>query len=119
MGAFSTTMVASAARLLSTYGEAASFTNYARGAYNVATGTTATSTDTVYTGNVAPTQFSAVEQASEEVLTSDVKLLVEQTTRAPEVDDDVTFSGVTYRVLDVQPVKAQGVDVIYILQVRI
>lgn len=119
MGAFSDRMVATASRLLSTYGEAASFTNYAQGAYNVATGTTGSSTDTVYTGNVAPGQFSAVEQASEEVLISDVRLLVEQTSRPPEVDDTVTFSSKTYRILDVEEVKAQGADIIYILQVRI
>ena len=119
MGAFSDGMTATALGLLTQFGEAVSFTNAAQGAYNPATGSTGAPTDTVYTGYGFPTQFSAIEQAQEEVLVSDVKLIVNKTSQAPQVDDTVTFSSKTYRVLDVQQVKAQGNDIIYILQVRI
>ena len=119
MGAFSDGLTTTALNLLTSYGEAVSFTNSVQGAYNPATGTTGAPTNTVYTGYGFPTQFSAVELAQEEVLVKDVKLIVNKTSQRPSVDDVVTFSSVTYRVIDVQEVKAQGADIIYILQVRI
>lgn len=119
MGAFSDGLATTALNLLTSYGEAVTFTNVAQGAYNPATGTTGASTDTVYTGFGFPTQFSSVEQQQEEILIKDVKLIVNKVSQRPAVDDIVEFSSKTYRVMDVQEVKAQGNDVIYILQVRI
>jgi len=119
MGAFSTGMASTALSLLTKFGETVSFTNAVQGTYSPTTGTTGASTDTVFTGYGFPTGFSAVELAQEEVLVKDVKLIVNKTSQRPAVDDTVTFSSVTYRVLDVQEVKAQGADIIYILQVRV
>lgn len=119
MGAFSDNLTGVGTSLLTKFGEVVSFTNSVQGVYDVSTGTTGAPVVTVYTGFGFPTSFSAVEIDPGMVLSSDVKLIVNKTSQPPTVDDTVAFSNKTYRVLGVQEIKAQGADIIYILQVRI
>lgn len=108
-----------ASDVLTEFGESISFARAVEGAYNTATGVTATSTDTTFSGYGAPTGYSKYEIANQEVTQSDVKLYLEKTSSVPLVGDYCTVRSVVYRVLDVRRVGCNGADVIYVLQLRV
>lgn len=117
---FSTNLIATARRLLSTYGESISLTRVAEGAYNVADGTVAAGTTTNYSADGHPFNYSAEEVDDTTVRSTDLGLwLAKPTSETPAVGDTATVNSIVYRVVNVEQLRAQGTDVVYKLQLRL
>lgn len=115
---FSTNLNSAAERLLQAYGESCSFSRKVEGAYDPSTGMTGTSTDTTYTGFGAPMSYTEFEKADNSVEMGDLQLLLETGT-VPLIGDVCTLNSIDYRVLGVELMRSQGIDIAYKLQLRI
>ena len=117
---FSTNLIAVGRRLIQKYGENITLQRVAEGAYDVSDGTVAAGTTTNYTAYGAPVDYNNNEIDDKSIRKADVKLWLEKpTSQTPTVGDTATFNSKTYRVIDVENLRAQGVDVVYILQCRV
>ena len=119
MGNFSTNMVGVATRLLAKFGQPMTFNRSIAGAFDPMTNTTAADMDSTYTGFVHPEDYTRFERDLESVRQDDIKLLVNQTTDDPLIGDTFTLDTVSYSIVDIEKVKAQGETIIYIIQGRI
>lgn len=119
---FATNMQSVATTLLTKYGEAISLVNTVAGAYNPTTGEVATGTTTSYTGYGHPSPYKVSELTSgktdDDILHTDLKVLLKSST-LPVVGDIATMRGIAYRVMSVNHLSAQGLDIVYQLQLRI
>lgn len=118
MGAFSDGLTTTATNLLTKFGTDATFRREVEGDYNPITGEVGNPTITTFSAKVQTDSFNNNEVDGTVVKRSDTKLIVNNVGSVPMVGDTVTFSSNTYRVFMVNPVQAQGADVIYILGVR-
>ena len=59
------------------------------------------------------------QRESESVLSTDLKMFVEVTSRAPEVGDSALYKSKTYRIMNVETKSPGGVDLMYVCQLRI
>lgn len=117
---FSSNLIAVARRLLLAYGENLTFGRDINGIYNPLDGSVSTLLSTTYTAYCAPMEFNKNEIDGTVIKKHDVKLIMEKPTSAvPTVGDTVTLNSVKMRVINVEKVRAQGSDIIYILQVRV
>ncbi len=114
---FSTTMTATALRLLTTYGEAASVSRAVISYLNPLTGIATESTPTGYTGVGHPSTYPEEFIDNTTVFKTDIKFLFSSTTR-PESGDVFTIDGVGYTAVSVEKSRAQGSDVYYTVQLR-
>lgn len=114
----STQLRDTAIQLLTDFGELVTASRKVEGAYDVSTGATAASTDTTYQGYGSSSQYFTREIDGEVIQLGDL-ILYFQTGTLPLVGDVVTFDSKAYRVMDVQSLRAQGIDVVYKLQLRI
>ena len=114
---FATGLQTTASTLLTTYGQALTFTRVAEGDYNPVDSSTGPATTTTYTGKGHPSAYTAIEVDGTLIQQKDVKLTL-YTTGTPAVDDAVTLDTVVYRVMSVEKVNAQGLTIIYKLQLR-
>lgn len=119
MTAFTDGLTATALRLLTKYGEAVSLSKTVEGSYNTANGTVGAGTTTTYTGYGAPTSYDKTEVDGEIIKATDIRLILNKTSTVPEQGDTCVLNGTTYRVLDVKHTRASGVDIVYILQLRV
>lgn len=115
---FATNMQSTALRLLTTYGESVSFTRTVEGEYNPITSEAAPSVTSSYNGYGHPSPYNKNEIDGTVILASDVSLLSYLTT-VPIVGDVATLDNVAHRVMNVQKIRAQGLNIIYRLQLRI
>ncbi len=115
---FSSRAQATTLRMLTKYGEAVTASRKVEGAYNVDTSATATSTDTTYSGYGYPDAYTAYEVDGDLIQASDIKLYY-QTGTLPLTGDVLTVNSKAYRVMNVQPIRAQTSDCLYIVQLRI
>lgn len=115
---FATNLQGVALQLLTNYGRSISLQRVTEGAYNTSTSTLASGTTTSYSGYGHPSPYTSNELANVDLLSTDIKLILYSTTM-PLVGDVVTIDSVIYRVLSVQKVNAQGVNIIYKLQLRV
>ncbi len=118
MTVFYDNMVATAARLLSKFGQTVTITYSTSETYTIATQTNAKITST-FTGKAVVNQFDTSEVDNESILATDMRMILEQTSRAPEVDNTVTVGSVVYRLLNVTTISPGGTDIVYICQLRI
>lgn len=115
---FATDMTRIATQLISHFGEAMTFSRAVKDAYDPSTGRAQTTNTITFSARCAPENYKKTEIDGQLVQRGDVKLTVYKTSQVPEVGDIVTFNGADWRVIDVYQVRAQGMDVIYELQVR-
>ena len=118
MGAFSDSMSALAVKLLTKFGQTISFTNIVEGTFNPVTNTTSVDTLTPYTALAAPSDYTRFERDLESVRQDDVKLLIQSSTE-PTIGDTFILDTVTYEVIAVDKVKAQGDTIVYTVQGRV
>lgn len=117
---FYSSTTATAAKLLLKFGQSITLTFETGGTIDPATGVVTTAkTVTTVTGNGAPIKFKNREVDGTVVKSSDVKLILESVSPPPTQDWRATIKGVEYRVMEVDPVSPGGIDVIYILQLRV
>jgi hypothetical protein len=115
---FATNLRTVALNLLTNYGQSVSLQRVTEGSYNTSTSALATGTTTSYTGYGYPSPYNSTELANNDILSSDIKLLL-FTTTLPLVGDVATIDTIVHRVLSVQRISAQGSDIIYKLQLRV
>lgn len=117
---FSSILITVARSLIQTKGEPITLQRVAEGSYNVADGTVASGTTTNYSAYGAPMMYQSREVDGTNIKASDVKLYLEKPTSVvPAVGDTVTFNSTTQRVINVEKLRAEGVDIMYILQCRV
>jgi len=117
---FATNLTSVGRRLIQAYGESITLQRVVEGAYDVSDGSVAAGTTTNYTAKGHPSEYNNNEIDDTSIRKADIKLWLEKpTTQVPTVGDTATLNSETYRVIDVQNLRAQGVDVVYILQCRI
>lgn len=118
MSGLSTTMAASALRMLTRLGEPVSFSQTVVGTYDPDTESTGAGTTTVYTGYAAPINYDNTEIDGTLVERGDLRLIVNKTSAQPRVEDTVTFRSEDYRIIDVRYISVSGVNVAYEIQIR-
>ncbi len=128
MGAFSSSLLAVARRLLRKYGQNMSFSRVVEGSFTPSTGAVAAGAAPSYYAYGAPmTLGSGINIVGQRELLNTttmqgdflVWLEVNNSSSVPLVGDVVTLSGTAYRIISVQQYMAQGSTLIYKLIVRI
>ena len=110
---------ATASRLLTRYGETVTVATPASGGFNPITGAPEPSVPgSTYTGKGYPGRYQKSEINGTIIQSGDVRLVLELIEQRPQVGWSVTVDGVTYRIMDVNPIRKTGADVIYICQLR-
>lgn len=118
MGTFSTNLKNTANTLLTNYGQTISFVRWSLSEYNVATGGVEPTGSSTFTGKAHPSRYRIDEIDGALIQENDIKALV-YTTTEPLVDDEATIDSITYRVMDVEKLQAQGEAIVYRLQLRV
>ncbi|MEM1189940.1 MAG: hypothetical protein AAGI72_15515 [Pseudomonadota bacterium] len=118
MSEFYTDLADTAGELLAEFGRPLTFTRSARGAFDPATGTVA-STASTYTLNGVVTKFKNSEIDGERILSKDRRVLVDGRGQEPAVGDTVQIEGKSARVQDYMPLSPAGVAVMYAVQARL
>jgi len=106
-------------KVIARLGEPCTVTSVTEGAFDPATGTVGAGTTTTQTGYAAPDQYNSFEIDGTVVQRGDVKLVLSKLATRPAVGDTVTMDSVTYRIMDVYPVRMSGADVVYVVQGRV
>lgn len=118
---FASSLLATAKRLIETYGENISFSRVTEGAFVPSTGSVGSGTTTSFSAYGAPMNYRSTEVNNDTIMDNDLQVWVEVNASGsiPAVGDVATISTIAYRVLDVQKYVAQGSTIVYKLQVRI
>lgn len=103
-------------RLLGEHGEAISFTSAAT-SFDPNTGAQ-TSTTASASGVGYPGQYRASEIDGSVIQAGDIRLTVGRMDSRPKIGWLVDVDATTYRVMDVQAIRASGSDIIYVCQIR-
>lgn len=113
-----TTMQSVASELLEYFGGASerTITYDTGGSFNSTTQTFTKSTST-FTGWGVVSQYDQDEVDGVTILSSDLRLVLQKTSRRPEVDNTVSIDGDDYRIKAVEVSNPGGVDLLYICQV--
>lgn len=108
-----------AAKLLAKYGETISivFRDYS-GTDPVTGETIGTDTDTTIVCKGYPSQYLVRDIDGSTIQAGDIRLIVELIATRPARNGLAIVDGTTYRIMDVQPIRKAGADVIYICQIR-
>lgn len=118
---FATEMIACARDLIQEFGESVSIQRVAEGAYDPTDGTVAAGTTTNYSAYGAPVDYNTNEIDGNTIRINDIKLWLETPTtgEVPAIGDVVTLNSTAYRVMNVEQLRAQGSDIVYLLQLRL
>lgn len=108
-----------ATQLITQFGEAVTLTRSVQGEYDPTTGETLPGDTVTYTAFGVPESYKSKEIDGVTVIKGDLKVTIYKTTLLPLVNDVITIAETDYRVLDVERIRAQGLDVIYQMQVRV
>lgn len=115
---FATNMQAVALNLLRGYGQAVTLSRSVEGVYIPETAETAAASDTTYSGYIHTSPFSTSEVDGVTILATDISAYLYSTT-LPLSGDTVSIDNVSYRVMQVNQLKAQGIKIVYRLQLRV
>jgi len=118
MGTFSTNLKGVANTLLTTYGQSVTFTRDTTTEYNTATGGVDLVNSATFTGLIHPSTYRLDEIDGQTIQVNDIKAIVYSTTE-PLLEDSVSVDSVIYRVMNIEKVQAQGVAIVYRLQLRV
>ena len=117
MTSFYSSLASTATKLLTAYGQQLTFTRTTLGDYSPAT-STATSSTTTYKGYAAVFNYNTAEVDGDLILSSDLKIVLEKTKQAPQVNDQVAIGGKKYILVGVTPTSPAGSPVKYDCQAR-
>jgi len=108
-----------ASRLLRKYGETVSIRFETGGDIDPATGQTRSAADVVtIIGFGYPSNYEQGEIDGTHIETGDIRLVLERINQRPETSWRCTIDDKSYRIMDVQPIRKSGFDVLYIVQLR-
>jgi len=109
---------ATAARLVTAFGQAATHTIRTAGSYNPATGGV-TVTDTTQSVNVAVFDYGAKEIDGMIVVTGDKRALIAANiTTSPKVDDTLTIGSTVWTMKNVKELNPAGTSLLFEAQIR-
>lgn len=111
-------LAATASRLLAEKGQTISFSRLTGATFDPVLGSNSGGSTTTFTGNGAAFNYANAEIDGTVVQMGDVRLIVESTTTAPDVNDECTVDSVVYRVMNVEPIAPAGITVINKVQLR-
>lgn len=117
MASFYQNLQATASRLLQSKGQNLTFSREVETGFNPGTGVK-TNTTTTYTGYGAAFDYMASEIDGTIIQAGDIKLMLEKTATAPEINDTVTIDSVVYRLMDVKKTAPGGIVVKYDCRLR-
>jgi hypothetical protein len=108
-----------ASRLLAKYGEAVSiiFPDYS-GTDPITGAPVGDTEDTVIAAKGYPSLYQKQDIDGATIQAGDIRLILELIGTRPSVGCLATVDGTTYRIMNVQPIRLTGEDVIYICQIR-
>lgn len=115
---FASDMQAVAFDLLTELGQTLTFTRVTAGDFVPTTGAVNGNLTSTYTALCHPSQYNSEEIDGTLIKRDDLRLIA-YTATTPLVGDTVTIDGLSHRLQNVQRIKAQGTDVVYILQARV
>jgi len=116
--AFYQNLAEKAIGLLDRFGSSLQFSRTVIGAYSPYTGQPATSNLTFSLLGVV-SNYNSFEIDNTKVEAGDLKIIVQAGgNEAPEINDEVDFNGVSYLIVDVNPLSPAGVPVVYTCQAR-
>lgn len=75
--------------------------------------------ESTFTGWGVVTQYTQDEIDGTTIQRGDLKLVLQKTSRRPEVDNTVAIDGDDYRIISVDVVDPGGVDLVYKCQIRL
>lgn len=107
------------ASVLADLGEVVTITRVVEGSFDPTTGTSTPSTETTASAYGVAEPYNSSEIDGTNVLRTDAKITLSKISTRPEVGDTITMDGVTYRVMDVYPVRMSGSDIVYQVQGRV
>jgi hypothetical protein len=111
MSQFYDNLARTASGLLKTYGQEVKFTRSAVGAYDAATGTAST-TASVFKAFGVVLEFKSGEIDGVSILSTDRKLILEQSSKLPVVNDVATVGKKDYVVVRVDSTNPAGTEVV-------
>lgn len=117
MGTFSNNLIVVANRLLTNYGQTLTIVRDNIGSFNPSNGTVTDSSDTNYSGVGHPSNYDASQIDGTIVQQNDIRLFFYSATE-PLVNDIFTIDTIAYTAQSVRKLKAQGDNIIYIVQLR-
>lgn len=100
-------------------GEIITFTPVVEDAYNTTTGEAPEAGTTPYDVYGVPSNYKAREVDGNNILTTDVKVLLSNPPQVPEKGHTAFLNNSSMRVLEVKKVRVQGSTVVYIVQMRV
>ncbi len=115
---FATNMQATTLRLLTLYGRPVTLGRVAEGTYNTATSAVAAGTTTSYSGKGHPSPYKLSDIDGALVQGGDIDLLLYSSTE-PLVGDTASINSLSYKVMGVNKLNAQGLNIAYKLQLRV
>lgn len=120
MSTFSDNMSTVSTQLITEFGETCSFSRIVVGSYDPATSISNEDSVTTFNGVCFQDKYSVYEiQNSLSLERDDIKVLVAPISGdEPLINDTITFSSITYRVLNISKVTTNGATVLFELQVR-
>ena len=107
-----------AARLLKVNGEPVQFSYTTGGAYDPTVGGIVGGALNTIDGNGYPSSYSNTETNGTAIEAGDIRLVCEKLSTRPVQGWSCLVDDQDYRVMDVQPIRKSGVDIIYICQLR-
>ena len=108
-----------ASKLLAKYGEAVSIIFPVYGGTDPITGAViGTNTSTTITGKGYPALYQKQDIDGTSIEAGDIRLILELISTPPDVGCLALVDSTTYRIMNVQPIRLTGEDVIYICQIR-
>lgn len=108
-----------ASRLLADKGEPVTITFLGEASTDPVTGEPQTpSANTTFSAFGYPSKYMKKDVDGANIQAGDVRLVLELIDQRPEVGCLATVDSQTYRVMDVNPIRQSGADVIYICQLR-
>lgn len=119
MSSFYDGLANTATKLLKKYGQVLKFTRTVAGAYDPLTGSYGSGSDLIFKGYGAVLSYKSIE-LNDSIVSGDLKLLVEDMKKVPQVHDTVTLaSGAEYLVVAVKATNPAGTNVMTECQIRV
>lgn len=109
---------ATAASILTEFGEDATATRTGGASFNPTTGSYTGGSTTTITSKAVRLNYRKGEIDGEMVQRDDARMYFEAGNGAPEIDDNILFDSENYRVMDVTTIAPSDTDVLYELQLR-
>lgn len=111
-------LVQTASKLLTKFGEPVVFSYMSAGIFDPLTGGVTGGSIQLVNGFGYPSNYRKGEISGTAIQSGDIRLVAEKVSERPLPDWNCLIDGAIYRVIDVNPVRKSGGDIVYICQVR-